>query len=37
MFMNRRDFLTRSGGGFGMLALTAMLQEQGLLAADAPE
>jgi Protein of unknown function (DUF1501) len=30
--MNRRDFLTRTGGGFGMLALTAMLQEQGLLA-----
>jgi uncharacterized protein DUF1501 len=35
MHMNRRDFLTRSGGGFGMLALTAMLQEQGLLASEA--
>ena len=37
MHMNRRDFLTRTGGGFGMLALTAMLQEQGLLAAEAPD
>jgi hypothetical protein len=35
--MHRRDFLTCSGGGFGMLALSAMLQEQGLLAADAPD
>src|SRR5881392_1542675 len=35
--MNRRDFLTRAGGGFGMLALASLLQEQGLLAADAIE
>jgi hypothetical protein len=35
--MNRRDFLTRAGGGFGMLALASLLQEQGLLAADAVE
>ena len=37
VFMNRRDFLTRAGGGFGMLALASLLQEQGLLAADAVE
>jgi hypothetical protein len=34
--ISRRNFLERSGGGFGMLALTAMLAEQGLLHADAP-
>jgi hypothetical protein len=32
----RRDFLRRAGGGFGMLALTALLAEQGLLADDRP-
>jgi len=32
----RRDFLARSGGGFGLIALTALLAEQGRLAADAP-
>ena len=32
--VNRRDFLARAGGGFGMIALTALLQEQGLLAAE---
>ena len=36
---SRRDFLRRAGGGFGSIALSAMLAEQGLLAspvADAP-
>jgi len=33
---NRRRFLERSGGGFGMTALCAMLAEQGLLQADEP-
>src|SRR4051812_19582773 len=28
---SRRDFLTRAGGGFGMLALGALLEQQGLL------
>src|SRR5205809_267657 len=32
----RRDFLCRAGGGFGMIALTALLAEQGLLA-DQPQ
>ncbi len=31
----RRDFLRKAGGGFGMLALTSLLAEDGLLAADA--
>src|SRR5947209_535316 len=30
--LSRRDFLCRAGGGFGSIALTAMLAEQGLLA-----
>lgn len=30
----RREFLHRAGGGFGMLALAALLAEDGLLAAD---
>jgi hypothetical protein len=34
--LNRRRFLQQSGGGFGMLALTALLAEQGLLHAAAP-
>jgi hypothetical protein len=34
--LNRRRFLQQSGGGFGMLALTSMLAEQGLLHAAAP-
>ena len=34
MNMNRRDFLTRSGGGFGMIALAALLAEDGHLTAD---
>jgi hypothetical protein len=29
---SRREFLTRAGGGFGMLALTALLQQENLLA-----
>jgi hypothetical protein len=33
---SRRDFLTRAGGGFGMLALGALLEQQGVLGA-APE
>ena len=33
---NRRRFLECSGGGFGMIALSAMLAEQGLLKADEP-
>jgi hypothetical protein len=35
-FPSRRRFLQRSGAGFGMLALTAMLAEQGFLHADEP-
>jgi hypothetical protein len=34
MHLNRRDFLARSGGGFGMIALAALLAEEGRLAAD---
>lgn len=34
--ISRRAFLQQSGGGFGMLALAAMLAEQGLLRAEAP-
>ena len=30
----RRDFLRNAGGGFGMLALTAMLADEGLVAAE---
>ena len=30
-FASRRDFLTRAGSGFGMLALAGLLQEEGLL------
>src|SRR2546422_10776802 len=30
----RRDFLCSAGGGFGMIALTAMLAEEGLLAEE---
>ncbi|WP_029630079.1 DUF1501 domain-containing protein [Zavarzinella formosa] len=32
--MNRRQLLARCGGGLGSIALTTMLAEQGLLAAD---
>jgi hypothetical protein len=31
---SRRDFLRRAGGGLGMIALSALLHEQGLLAAE---
>jgi hypothetical protein len=33
-FPSRRAFLRRAGGGFGMLALASLLNEQGLLAAE---
>jgi hypothetical protein len=32
-FRSRREFLTRSGGGFGMLALGALMEQEGLLRA----
>jgi hypothetical protein len=32
--MNRREFLQKAGGGFGMVALAGMLGGQGLLAAE---
>ena len=32
-YVSRRDFLRRAGGGFGSIAQTAILAEQGLLAA----
>jgi Protein of unknown function (DUF1501) len=35
-FPSRRDFLARAGGGFGLLALSGLLQQEGLLAAPAP-
>jgi hypothetical protein len=31
-YTSRREFLTRAGGGFGMLGLAALLQQEGLLA-----
>jgi hypothetical protein len=33
----RRDFLRHAGGGFGMIALAALLADEGLLAADTPQ
>ncbi len=33
---DRRQFLSRAGSGFGMVALTTLLAEQGLLHADEP-
>src|SRR5829696_5813027 len=33
---SRRTFLKRAGGGFGMVALTSLLGEQGLLASENP-
>jgi hypothetical protein len=33
-FLNRRDFLRSAGAGFGMIALTALLAEDGLLAEE---
>src|SRR5437588_5151286 len=35
--LSRRDFLRHAGGGFGMIALTALLAEQGLLGAEPPD
>jgi hypothetical protein len=35
IYPSRRDFLRRTGGSFGMLALAGLLERQGLLAADA--
>jgi hypothetical protein len=32
---SRRAFLQRAGSGFGMVALTSLLNRQGLLGADA--
>ena len=34
-FLSRRDFLQRTGSGFGMLALTSLLAESGLLGSSA--
>ena len=33
---SRREFLRRAGGGFGMLALAGLLDQQGLLAVEGP-
>ena len=33
-FQSRRDFLFQAGGGFGALALTGLLQREGLLASE---
>src|SRR5690242_741925 len=35
-YASRREFLARAGGGFGLLALSGLLQQEGLLAAPAP-
>ena len=34
LFPSRRDFFRRTGGGFGLLALAALLDQQRLLAAE---
>ncbi len=34
--VTRREFLSRSGSGFGMLALASLLEDEGLLASNAP-
>src|SRR4051812_41068571 len=34
-YSSRRDFLKRSGSGFGLLALLGLLEQEGLLAAPA--
>src|SRR5882724_4066790 len=36
-YRSRREFLTRAGGGFGMLALGALMEQEGLLGADATD
>ncbi|HVR84563.1 MAG TPA: DUF1501 domain-containing protein [Planctomycetota bacterium] len=33
---SRREFLSRAGGGFGLVALASLMKEDGLLAQDAP-
>src|SRR3954452_14239923 len=35
-YASRRQFLARAGGGFGLLALSGLLHQEGLLAAPAP-
>jgi hypothetical protein len=35
-YLNRRDFLARAGGGFGLLGLADLLSQSGLLAAETP-
>ena len=35
-YASRRQFLARAGGGFGLLALSGLLQQEGLLAAPEP-
>src|SRR5262245_57051251 len=34
MYLSRRQFLGNAGGGFGLLALAALLHDEGLLAAE---
>ena len=34
-YPSRRDFLQRAGNGFGMIALTGLLEQQGLLSTAA--
>src|SRR5260370_23975765 len=34
MYSSRRQFLSHAGGGFGLLALTALLHDEGLLASE---
>src|SRR5260221_11292512 len=36
IFPSRRDFLRVTGSGFGMLALAALMDQQGILAAPTP-
>src|SRR5215472_15412058 len=34
MYLSRRQFLSNAGGGFGLIALAALLHEEGLLASE---
>src|SRR5215213_3451574 len=36
-YASRREFLTRAGNGFGLLALGSLLAQEGLAAPDAPD
>jgi len=36
VYRSRREFLKRAGNGFGLLALAGLLDQEGLLAAEAP-